>query len=235
MPNHVTHRVIVKGDPEQVALFISTCIKPDDNGEPFFDFNTLIQMPEDIANSDSSSVVNDGFIVMGVTPPNRGLFSYNPSVETMLQYPWVIEAGVTDEEGLKALLLKRSPDCVEVAKKALHNHATYGHSNWYDWSIANWGTKWNSYSFHPIVENPTNEHEFMFDTAWSTPEPIWDALAEKFPTLFFDIVGFDEGWNFAVKGTIEDGENYITVYEANANIYEQTYGYAPEKEEDDDE
>ncbi len=26
----------------------------------------------------------------------------------------------------------------------------YGKNNWYDWSIANWGSKWNSFSPQPL-------------------------------------------------------------------------------------
>lgn len=27
----------------------------------------------------------------------------------------------------------------------------YGYADWYDWSIANWGTKWNAYNFDEYV------------------------------------------------------------------------------------
>lgn len=51
----------------------------------------------------------------------------------------------------------------------------YGTLNWYDWSIDNWGTKWNAY--YPQEPEGTT---FAFCTAWSTPEPVMKALAEKF-------------------------------------------------------
>lgn len=71
----------------------------------------------------------------------------------------------------------------------------YGASNWYDWSIKNWGTKWNAYH---IDTGEWNEEErtIHFDTAWGTPEPLLFLLSSKFPTVIFnhtaDIEGCDE-------------------------------------------
>lgn len=65
--------------------------------------------------------------------------------------------------------------------------------NWYDWCNSNWGTKWNAYDSSCKVEG---DHAIIsFDTAWSVPEPIIKAFAEKF--LFpFELRYFDEGHNF---------------------------------------
>ena len=48
---------------------------------------------------------------------------------------------------------------------------TKGH-NWYDWNIANWGTKWNSYS------SKKDGNMFTFDTAWNSPYPVMKKLHE---------------------------------------------------------
>lgn len=48
----------------------------------------------------------------------------------------------------------------------------YGDDNWYDWSIKNWGTKWNAYEF---IDNGDS---LEFETAWSTPEPVIKALSK---------------------------------------------------------
>lgn len=68
----------------------------------------------------------------------------------------------------------------------------HGADNWYDWSINNWGTKWNSY--HDEVDYDGEKSlVYKFDTAWSPPEPVIDALRKKFPdlgiTAFFDEPG----------------------------------------------
>lgn len=51
-----------------------------------------------------------------------------------------------------------------------------GMVSWYDWSIDNWGTKWNAYSIER--ESPT---VVRFDTAWSHPFPVIGAISRKFP------------------------------------------------------
>ena len=53
--------------------------------------------------------------------------------------------------------------------------------NWYDWSIANWGTKWNAYDIRVQDEwdgGDNCEMEIHFDTAWSAPFPIINALRD---------------------------------------------------------
>lgn len=63
---------------------------------------------------------------------------------------------------------------------------------WYRWSVDNWGTKWNAYDIS------VSESSVRFDTAWSAPLPIFEALAERFPDYSFDIKYADEnyGYNF---------------------------------------
>ena len=53
----------------------------------------------------------------------------------------------------------------------------FGHDNWYDWRIENWGTKWNSYECE--LDNSQVDLgvlDYRFDTAWGPPEPIYRAL-----------------------------------------------------------
>lgn len=73
--------------------------------------------------------------------------------------------------------------------------AKHGASNWYDWCIKHWGTKWNaSYS---EVEEDTDYLCYTFDTAWSPPEGICEALRERYPEA--DITWFyrEDGQQFA--------------------------------------
>ena len=62
---------------------------------------------------------------------------------------------------------------------------------WYTWNQENWGTKWDPYSpslyfFNSELEEVDAPEEdgyatLIFDTAWSTPTPVWDALMDKMP------------------------------------------------------
>lgn len=54
-------------------------------------------------------------------------------------------------------------------------------TNWYDWNVEHWGTKWNAYS--QSLESQWDggdccEVEIRFDTAWAPPLPVIEALRE---------------------------------------------------------
>lgn len=108
--------------------------------------------------------------------------------------------------------------------------AETGFRDWYAWSCHNWGTKWNSYS-GKIQERSEGRLKFRFQTAWSFPEPIFDALLARYPSLLFDCSCFDEGDNFAGKGRY--GEDFECCKEmVSDELYEEVYGHPREREED---
>lgn len=69
-----------------------------------------------------------------------------------------------------------------------------GYTSWYDWSIDNWGTKWDA---NPDEVDQLGDQEdyleLRFDTAWCPPMPWVKALREAFPeaeiTAFYDEPG----------------------------------------------
>jgi hypothetical protein len=79
---------------------------------------------------------------------------------------------------------------------------SYGYDNWYSWRCDNWGTKWNAYEvywedeIHPV--GSTYITGVQFDTAWSTPAPIIEALAKAYPDVTIRVCYADEdiGSNF---------------------------------------
>lgn len=70
---------------------------------------------------------------------------------------------------------------VRNARQALKNTQNYGASDWYEWRIKYWQTKWNACDSR--CEYIGDELVFVFNTAWSWPEPIFQALIDKFPEL----------------------------------------------------
>lgn len=94
----------------------------------------------------------------------------------------------------------RSPN-PELIKK-------YGSDNWYDWSCANWGTKWNSYCSSEAQLNKNGTRAtFVFQTAWSTPAPVIAKLSEKFPDIKIKVWFADEDFGYNVgKYICEKGE-----------------------------
>lgn len=56
-----------------------------------------------------------------------------------------------------------------------------GDKNWYDWSIDNWGTKWNAYGYDYL---PHKEDAIVFNTAWSAVPRIIAKLSDTQYFLF---------------------------------------------------
>lgn len=64
----------------------------------------------------------------------------------------------------------------------------YGRDNWYNWSMDNWGTKWNSYNNRII-----NVNTVAFDAAWECPHPIMLKLSTMYPNTTIECWWSDEG------------------------------------------
>ena len=66
---------------------------------------------------------------------------------------------------------------------------------WYNWRLANWGTKWDAYEVEIDDSEMHYGFEVSFDTAWSPPEEICYAIKEQFDDVsvswFFDEPGME--------------------------------------------
>lgn len=82
-------------------------------------------------------------------------------------------------------------------------------SDWYGWRNRNWGTKWNAYK---IAEG---ENMVSFHTAWGYPEPVIEALTQKFPNVIIYHAWADEdtGYNLGARGIYYDPERGLAVVE----------------------
>ena len=113
-------------------------------------------------------------------------------------------------------------DTVEQAalKKAeQENLKTYGYKHWYDYCIAEWGTKWdmnNQYEDEPYTIEG-NAVTMVFDTAWAPPMQIYYALEEM---------------GFELEATyVEQGMGYIGFYTDGVDTCEQMNQFYPDKED----
>lgn len=63
--------------------------------------------------------------------------------------------------------------------------------DWYNWSVDNWGTKWNA-SEIAYIPGTNDTGSVHFQTAWAAPDPWLDALARKYPDADFTLDFADE-------------------------------------------
>ena len=87
------------------------------------------------------------------------------------------------------------PDYDKPKKDGTHNDGvqTELHSvmpDWWNWRNENWGTKWNLVPTHDgdltaymTVEDGEDFIMLEFDTAWSPPNGIYEAIVDKYPDI----------------------------------------------------
>ena len=88
-------------------------------------------------------------------------------------------------------------------------------TNWYDWRISHWGTKWSptiqGEQFDHFLEEYKKGNYFetvteSFGSAWSPPTGLIARIAELFPELSFQLSYYETGMCFKVEVYFEKGE-----------------------------
>ena len=92
--------------------------------------------------------------------------------------------------------------------KTAANIEKYGYGNWYDFQVANWGTKWDVSCDSVEIDEDGLGFSGNFESAWSPPVPIAAALAEQGfeVTLYY----YEPGMGFC--GKWEDGSDDYCEY-----------------------
>ena len=120
-------------------------------------------------------------------------------------YGWVPEESKVSREALFQFFQGRDPnkDLRAIADKYKHNLDTYGFRSWYDWNVANWGTKWD---MDGSGGRAGEILEYHFQTAWSPPVEGFRKISENFPLLHFVLEYFEGGACFCGLSNIHRGE-----------------------------
>lgn len=114
--------------------------------------------------------------------------------------------GKTDK--VKQFLLDIASDGEHISfEKILPRPKEIG-DGWYDWSLENWGTKWD------VSETYEDENGWVcFDTAWSTPFVIMLKLSERYPDLTLEVKFADEDLgNNCGEYILKNGEDIESNY-----------------------
>ena len=162
MPNHITNLLRINGTPEQVT--------------------TVREIIGGVCPKDGERP----FDFNTVFPMPEGL---NVAANRVEVYVAQTDLGVGDAFARQIADRDRDSKSVrpEVLEQLKKNIQKTGYAYWYDWTVEKWGTKWNAYSqkiFEPNL--------IMFNTAWSCPIPVLEALAAKFPEVEFVIEFADD-------------------------------------------
>jgi len=127
--------------------------------DELFDFNRIIPMPEILRHTGSGRREIDG---------------------KQVKSWYIVKPWHKDFPGQKEEVRLFTPE--EEAELA-----AIGHRDWYSWSTANWGTKWNALRVE--IDDASIAYgsvEITFETAWCAPVPVLQKMVELFPGLTFD-------------------------------------------------
>lgn len=213
MPNHIQNRLEIIGEEIQVQN-VRSFLKGDEDSQ--IDFNKIIPMPESMHGEINSRVetaakyalkfsVSDNPLLAMLESSNRN------NMESPLSF--------NDEDWNHFIL-------------CLQNARNHGFIYWYDWSVANWGTKWNAYQ---TPDERDNTNTVYFQTAWSCAEKVILKLSALFPDLRFKLSYADEdsGCNVGTR-TYQAGKTILFSSIANQSkeAYELYFELHPGSKED---
>lgn len=199
MPNHVDNVLTFEGDSEKIKELLHL-IKCKDEPLGSVDFGKLIPMPESLNIESGSRTI-------------RGLQVYREFVDvyTLMGTEEKDLLNIPEESEQAFLKVRKDvePDEWELGKIAFQNKLKYGATDWYDWCIENWGTKWNAYDYGEVDEN---DNEIYFYTAWSAPHPIIEKLASMFPELQITHKWADENLGYNCGQCVFEGGELTEEY-----------------------
>lgn len=180
MPNHITNRLTVMGDnPDKLLKKIA-----NEEKQQKIDFNNIVQMPAVLSVEDSDSRLVDMARFFNGDISLREIMLGQQSQNPLTHLQNSNMARMVCETKLVGDLSDSEFERLVSYMRALRDT---GYCDWFDWSRDKWGTKWNAYD-----QRQVDDITIEFDTAWSTPAPIWDQLSKDFPDNILHVQWADE-------------------------------------------
>lgn len=108
-----------------------------------------------------------------------------------------------------------------IAQQALKNQEAFnatGYYDWYQWSLDNWGVKWDASNLQTKELSDFHTIIYTFDSPWGTPEHFVVELSKLYPSCTFEMV----------SGSIENDCHYEFV--CDNGKFEETCSYETFKE-----
>lgn len=202
MPNYCINKLVLKGKDDEIKKLQEYLMTQESD----FDFNRVIEMPESIKSTSRGSAASLALAVC--------IYLKERKVTEHLKLLHVkYGKNLSVEDYVNNLVVAEEVD-ITLGEKLMYNKKKYGQTDWYDWSLANWQTKWNSIS----VVWKGNNCEFL--TAWNPPLPIIDNMAKIYPSIDFEFCYLEPGVGLAGREVYKNANNIISEqYKADDDEY----------------
>lgn len=90
--------------------------------------------------------------------------------------------------------------------------AQTGHTNWYDWAVSKWGTKWDVDTEGLEYSEEGEDMAVItgyFDSAWSPPTGAYEKFCEANPDCTLEASYFEMGCDFGGFWSVDNGNEYL--------------------------
>lgn len=215
MPNWVMNRLKIEGVSMDEVIRLH--VRKDEYGKEQFDFNTILKMPEEL-KIEKSSRSQDGLklYIASLNPLLPDFGNKEEKCQSIKDFAKKLMEAFDEDimNSPRNYLLKgkeikdakekyqdKLSEVIELGKKVFHNLSRYGFADWYDWSIENWGTKWNT--TNTKIDEDGN---LVFDTAWTPPFAAMEELSKMHPdwrithSFAEEQIGFYAGKDIYIEG-----------------------------------
>jgi hypothetical protein len=168
------------------------------------DRESLVKLTEAITRKHDSSLAETTMSVEQV--------DYDLTVLFPVPEPLAIRAVIFNTDST-------DPEHIALLAQYAENKAKFGVTNWYDWCVDNWGTKWSPrIQEWEIIDHSDGSGGIYayYETAWSPADGLIREVSKQFPTLLFIVTSDEEGRSFACVSAFSNGE---MVAEAGCELY----------------
>lgn len=224
MPNYVTNILTVKGPADEIKRFKELAFREED-GENGFDFEKIYPMPPSLritsGGHDSEAIVayltnnceTEVSPFVKETAERCGCTNMFDKEYVMTSYERAKKMIQENGKDKKYSFSSNGDDTdqmtlYEAGKVYVNNILEYGCSTWYEWSIKNWGTKWNAMDA-VVTDQCKTSITIEYLTAWSTADGVIIKLGQLFPALTFTCQYADEDFGSNTGEYEVHGETFI--------------------------
>lgn len=197
MPNWCENSLVIRGKPSELhALLERLAADAEKQQTLHLTFHSFVPHDETVAGGDSGSSYLGRRKADGVW--ERVRYIENPERQEGGREPFYIPDPAHEAElldvGMHAYV---TLDDGTILSEAEAREA--GIRSWYDWNVANWGTKWDAcHTYTDLANLDDGTLIYRFDTAWGPPTPVVLAMQEALPNMRIRMHSVEPGMGFQV-------------------------------------
>ena len=206
------------------------------NGE--FSYQNIIPRPQQLSETISGGRVNDLIVKYLIDnfskaeaeeiAHNMHLYNIDIFKKSLKEMRKILDErlnGAIDDRDARNIITGEppSPTCY-TGEDYYAMYIQYGFYDWYSWSLANWGVKWDA-SDVSINDLDDDRKMITFTSPWDMPSAYYQKICEMFPDETIEIIAeYEEGFEV----TLENANGKLNCIEEKRIEYE-------EEEEDENE